>query len=435
MELPRQNVPNPPRGTPNRRRGNRTSLNSPARRTYASENDMAEASFPLVSGGESPLTPQKSASNSPGQGSQPNHKAKSRSGNKSRSKQVTTSPAPPKQGRYTPPQTAASKAAAATAFAGATFHASPAPASLPIPSFLKALDSPGLKDTGAKSEEPSPPASDPEAPTPQPRPLISNLAREESPLDIFFRADRAEKERARRASSANILAPNPGPFSPPVQPASPQEPRTLPNGLGAYRRRPTVQRNSSTGISASELDGTPGRAILPAFSTPYQERIRAAGRSTEKAVQPPPQDVQLSQKQQASPHEDMSERLKRFLAIPTNPSQNQNPQAGANPAPANSYQGWSAQGPHHIPPSSSQPPTAGRGREELQQMADYIRQAPVLPPTANQGRPAMGPQYHPPPAKPTQEELHQMEDSLRRALKIGPRSNGGGAHPNNFQSS
>ncbi|GAB1320586.1 hypothetical protein MFIFM68171_10796 [Madurella fahalii] len=304
----------PQKSTPARRRAKRPVHSPAARKTYASENDMpSEAAFPFELAG--PFTPQKSASNSPAPSSQPNQaRSKPRNGgNKARAKQAS-SPAPAKQGRTTPPQTIAPKSIAAPAFAGATFHASPAPSSLPIPSFLaKALDSPSVRDTSRVSREPSPPATDSEAPTPQHRFLPTDPAREESPLDIFFRAHRAEKERARRASSANILAVSePAPFSPPVQSASPPVPKTLPSGFGARSRRPGFQRNPSGGISASELDGTPGRPMGPAFSTPYQDRIRAA-RSSEKPAESA--EIASLPREQGAPL-DLSEKLKRFLAIP-----------------------------------------------------------------------------------------------------------------------
>ncbi|KAK0623064.1 hypothetical protein B0T14DRAFT_427290 [Immersiella caudata] len=386
-----QQHPNSHRGTPGRRRGNRHSFNSPARKTYASENDMpTDVSYPIDFSAGSPYTPQKFAANSPVPGSQPNNaKSRQRSGNKPRQKQGSTSPAPTKAGRTTPPQSAAMKSAAA-AFAGATFHASPAPSSLPIPSFLaKALDSPGLKETGRASQEPSPPPTDSEAPTPKHRPLVTDIAREESPLDVFFRADRAEKERARRASSANILATNPGPFSPPVQPTSPQEPRTLPNGIGAYRRKPPLQRNPSTGISSSELDGTPGRPMGPAFSTPYQDRIRAAARSAEKQAEPTPSPQTAAQKA----NDALGERLKRFLAVPTAQDQTQQTPTAAAPIPRPSWGGPSVQ---QRPVSPSQSATANGGRSL---------------------------------------ELLNMEDSLRRMLKISPGPNPGAAAPTNYQSS
>ncbi len=167
-----------------------------------------------------------------------------------------------------------------------------------------------MKDPGRVSQEPSPPATDSEAPTPQRFPSAANVTREESPLDLFFRADRAEKEKARRASSANIqsgLPLAPGPFSPPSQPLSPRELRTVPNGVATDPvRRSTILRNPSSGISTSELDGNPGKPMGPAFSTPYQDRIRAA-RSREKPQSGP--------SQQFTATADRTDALKKFLAI------------------------------------------------------------------------------------------------------------------------
>ncbi|KAK5664147.1 hypothetical protein OQA88_362 [Cercophora sp. LCS_1] len=365
-------------------------MNSPARKTYASENDMpTEVPFPMDF--VSPYTPQKASAASAAPNSQPNNgKSKTRSANKPRPKQAATSPGPFKVGRTTPPQSGASKTTA-TAFAGATFHASPAPSSLPIPSFLaKALDSPGINVAQRTSEEPSPPATDSEAPTPQHRPLLGSITREESPLDVFFRADRAEKERARRASSANVLSTNPGPFSPPVVPRSPQEPRTLPNGVSSYRRRPAMQRNTSTGISTSELDGTPGRPMGPAFSTPYNDRIRAAGRSTEKQIEPAPKATPPQFQHQVN--EDLSAELKRFLGISVASNQ---PKSTSAPAPV----------------------AEAFNVDQFKATPQQIPTAPAVTVAANQNKP----------------ELAQMEDSLRRMLKIGPASTLGTPPQSNYQ--
>ncbi|EGS20527.1 uncharacterized protein CTHT_0023600 [Thermochaetoides thermophila DSM 1495] len=373
-----------------RRRAKR-SVNSPAaRKNYASENDIpsCEPSFPLE-----PFTPKKSVANSPALSSQPAQaKSKPRNGNKSRPRQVT-SPGPSRQGRTTPPNTAPSKPAAAQAFAGGTFHASPAPSSLPIPSFLsKALDSPSVQAASRAGREPSPPATDTEAaPTPQHRVLTAYNAHEESPLDIFFRADRAEKERARRASSANIYASTPGFHSPAAHVNSPSEPRTVPNGLfgNGRDRRPGYQRNPSSGISISELDGTPGRPLGPAFATPYQERIRAARASDQQQRAPAPVPAvaqsHVPTEQPASTSE-LTEKLKRFLAISPVQGQNgvqQQPQQLSPPflfAPAQITPSSTSS-----VPSASAVSTSAMGSESITSRSPDIR---------------------------------QMEDSLRRILKL-----------------
>ncbi len=386
-----------------------------------------------------PLTPRKSASNSPAPSSQHNQsKPKPRNGNKGRAKHAS-SPGPAKQGRTTPPQAAPTKLVAdvAAAFAGATFHASPAPSSLPIPSFLaKALDSPSVQETDHASREPSPPATDSEAPTPQQRLLPREINRQESPLDIFFRADRAEKERARRASSANILGPNPVPFSPPNQVRSPPEPKTLPGGLfGASNRRPAFPRNPSSGIPASELDGTPGDTVGPAFSKPYHDRIRAA-RSNNTTKQADPVQSSPSPPQQDQGIQDLSEKLKRFLAIPP---PEVGPQQGQAASPF-------ADIPRHVSPGEHilQPPFSAATRP--------LGAPDGLPPpfASNHGvSDAFAPGYfnagtHPglssPPTTTNPEtgrspEILHMEDSLRRMLKLTMGPAPAAPPPTHYQSS
>ncbi|KAL2134220.1 hypothetical protein VTI74DRAFT_725 [Chaetomium olivicolor] len=405
----------PQKGTPARRRAKRP-VNSPARRTYASENDMgSEPLFPMDLQG--PFTPQKSASNSPAPRSQPNQtKSKPRNGNSKVWAKQVSSPGPARPGRTTPPPTT-NKPVAAPAFAGATFHASPAPSSLPIPSFLaKALDSPSVRDPDA-GREPSPPATDSDAPTPQHRLLSTDPAHQESPLDIFFRADRAEKERARRASSANILGPNPVPFSPPAQIRSPQEPSTLPSNLfGVNNRRPGFQRNSSGGIPTSELDGTPGGPIGPAISRPFQDRIRAARSSVQK--QPGP--VQNSVAPQQDPAtDDRTERLKRLLAIPQAPNRQSPSQGPAAPpgfrdAPRTSPPAMPNPAPTTAAPATSTAPSMPFSSSEASQpyptvsppgMSTMLATSTPPAPALNNGRTA---------------DIQHIEDSLRRILRLSP---------------
>ncbi|AEO69356.1 uncharacterized protein THITE_2119660 [Thermothielavioides terrestris NRRL 8126] len=415
QQQPQQNQ----KSTPARRRGKRP-VNSPAHKTYASENDVpSEGSFPMELAG--PSTPQKPAPNSPVPSSQLNHsKSKPRSGNKLKAKQVS-SPGPAKQGRTTPPPVTAPKPVEAPAFAGATFHASPAPSSLPIPSFLsKALDSPSAKDTDRVTREPSPPATDSEAPTPQHRILTDDVTRRESPLDIFFRADRAEKERARRASSANILGPSHPFFSPPAQIRSPAEPKTLPGGaFSQANRRSWFQRDSPAGIPASELNGIPGRPLGPAFSTPYQDRIRAA-RSGEKQGEPLQKPAPLQPDPVST---DMSERLKRFLAIPASDGPQQAP-AGSPAFLADASPPSGTRSHPILAPSASNMSPAGGFQQS---------RSPLLPPGPADIPPLFSP-HHPAvssmpaasastnPDTSRSAQLLHMEDSLRRLLKLTPAS-------------
>ncbi|KAJ4379156.1 hypothetical protein N0V86_005199 [Didymella sp. IMI 355093] len=98
------------------------------------------------------------------------------------------------------------------AYAGPTFHASPAPSALPIPKFLS-------RSVPAKTAAgpPTPPpdnssGSDSASPSPSPSraPIAIPARHEDSPLDMLFRADKAE-----RAKNTN--------FSPSHAPIRPQQ--------------------------------------------------------------------------------------------------------------------------------------------------------------------------------------------------------------------
>lgn len=95
------------------------------------------------------------------------------------------------------------------AYAGPTFHASPAASSLPMPRFFSksvpeinkapSMQSAIEKETTEESSEQSE-----ESPTPVFARRIGNeQTREESPLDVFFRADREQKERLRKEQGAS----------------------------------------------------------------------------------------------------------------------------------------------------------------------------------------------------------------------------------------
>lgn len=223
------------------------------------------------------LAPQNNANSSA-----PETGSRGKSRNK-KSKNVVTSPAAiTRNDNNTPATTGQSIGAAssakpintpsAAAFAGPTFHASPAPSTLPIPSFYSKSvpDSPEIKGLKPLKEPSSPDSPSPPLP-------VSNLQfrREESPLDIFFRADREEKARARSASSSQTAVTASGPFHPPSEALRASQ--TPPASTNQSRLR-QASKLSSSGMFAVELDASPspGTPYGPAFSTPYSERINAA---------------------------------------------------------------------------------------------------------------------------------------------------------------
>lgn len=301
--------------TPPRRRNGRHPGKASGQKMYASENDASGPSAIAFSQPSQPFTPHKSTSASPDPHSATANPSASRSarsrnaGNKSRGKNTAASPT----GRKTTPPNSlpSTRFTSSTAFAGSTFHASPAPSALPIPSFYSkntTTDSPCPPSSKRPiQQQPSPPATDSEAPTPS----HSFVPTHDSPLEAMFRADRSEKERARRANfaNANLAATRQTLLSPQSLGSGPSEPRTMPhrqeNTFVAGRFQ--VQRSTS-GIPLSELDGTPVGHVGPAFATPYHERIRAAHGSPHSPLDP--------RYAQAEPREDPSEALKRVLFGP-----------------------------------------------------------------------------------------------------------------------
>ena len=354
-----------PKTTPARRRQGRGGGRSAGQKAYASENDAGM--LDMGQHQRAPQTPDKTGSRTPGpQSTQPGSKQRSRTKNKGKVNQ--TSPEGYQYGQSTPPpqqqRRASMKSNAVPAFAGATFHASPAPSALPIPSFLSKTSS--ESPLGRSVAQPSPPVTDNEAPTPT---FSSSVPKShESPLDFMFRAHKQEKARGSRDLSRNHDYRDYDSASP--HPASASRPSTLP------RNTP----GSSGGIDRDELDGSHGLPIGPAFSTPYQERINAARASRNGANQPTGPSPSHQQHQQPS-QDDPTEALKRYLFGGGSSQDNAVQSPPAVPPPQQYH--------HHHPQHQYQP-----------QYQQPQQQTPVV---AADGRSS---------------NIHAMENDLRRILKL-----------------
>lgn len=94
------------------------------------------------------------------------------------------------------------------AYAGPTFNASPAPSSLPIPKLLSKSAPDGA--VGAQATKESPPPEQPEQMLGRGNSYINDHSRVtgNSPLDIFFRADREEKARLKSGSQPDLGSPD-----------------------------------------------------------------------------------------------------------------------------------------------------------------------------------------------------------------------------------
>ncbi len=105
------------------------------------------------------------------------------------------------------------------AYAGPTFHASPAPSALPIPKFLSRSvpaktrtgpPTPPPEDSSDSANSPSPPIASPSR-----APIAHSARHQDSPLDLLFNADKAERAKnihgsppsAGFASPANAIRP------------------------------------------------------------------------------------------------------------------------------------------------------------------------------------------------------------------------------------
>lgn len=301
-------TPSQQRTTPARRKYGRQSTKSAAQKAYASENDIAALETPRT---HAPKTPNKmNETSTPASDfySSQHPNSKSRARNRTKSKNVPPSPDSTQYGRQTPPQRSASiKPGINTAFAGATFHASPAPSALPIPSFLSKPSGESPVALGkAALQEPSPPATDGDVPTPFRPSSVPKM--NESPLDFMFRAHREEKERNFRENIPNHSS-RPSASPQPLQwsdMGGPSKPSSLPH------QRRTYFRQEAGGINSSELDGTPGRPLGPAFSTPYQERIKAA-RSASNSNTSFTKGQTAGYLNEPETVEDSTEALKKYL--------------------------------------------------------------------------------------------------------------------------
>ncbi|OBT67201.1 hypothetical protein VE03_02756 [Pseudogymnoascus sp. 23342-1-I1] len=256
-----------------------------------------------------PRTPQKApngkSDKTPGANMGPGSSAKPKSRGNNRAKNAATTPAAARARPIQQPgQQSMSKPIStpnAAAYAGPTFHASPAPSALPMPSFFSKSvpESPSINISGGRADETNSSSSD-SSPPPIIKARIAEQRQKESPLDFFFNADREEKARARSANSAV------GPFQPPAGPP-PNDYRTPAANNQGRNNNPKFAGGSASSMFAMELDGTPGKPYGPAFSTPYSERINAA-RSTPSLVNSP--SASSSEQQKTT---DRSEALKSFL--------------------------------------------------------------------------------------------------------------------------
>ncbi|PSR83302.1 hypothetical protein BD289DRAFT_287676 [Coniella lustricola] len=321
-----QSIPN--KQTPARRnrggaRGNR------GRKNYASEGDaLSEMPVPT----SFPATPMKSNHASPTPGSQPaNSKSSTRrsTGKKARPNNVSTSPAPLQSMQRTPPPSS-SIAMSSAAFASSSSFHSPAPGSLPRPSFTKFSRSQSCANSNDDTllrvrsdsaaprmhKEPSPPASDTESPSPPLPPNLVVLQQQATPLDFLFDAHRADQEKLRGANSANATSKTSAPFSAP--PGSQHIPNQTIRDDPIPLNLPVQYVEQHHAPYHSPYHKATQTAPLPQhFGLPLHEQARNAVSTEPSVQQPAAKSSQGNHNWQAAtpPHADKSEEMKRLLGI------------------------------------------------------------------------------------------------------------------------
>jgi hypothetical protein len=334
------------------------------------------------------------------------------------------------------------------AYAGPTFHSSPAASSLPMPSFysksLPAVTASPALAPSAQLDGHDKAESDTYHLQPDQTEDLSSKGREPSPLDFMFEAARKARGSPQGQSPETRLG------------------RLSPFEDGPRQIIRTPGESSSDSVFPFELDGNGGRSMSvgPAFATPYKERMAEALRSRQGLNNPSPQNLNERQRK------EKSDALKRLLASGS-------PQRSPNKSDANGYFPDRTIVPLSSDPhdahtrnrsSSSTPKDHFRNVSDTTQGRDAFCQRPVsshlrrefqpdgyqlpvelesdsaLSPRATPGgrsghRPSSTQTYHQPLGQPSHPTLNstmqtrsfssaqKLEDDLRRALKLDVASN------------
>ncbi|KAF7514293.1 hypothetical protein GJ744_000063 [Endocarpon pusillum] len=197
------------------------------------------------------------------------------------------------------------------AYAGPTFHSSPAASSLPMPSFysksLPTVSASPRSTTTNQLDGEGPADSDAETLMPINSEGSTLRGREPSPLDFMFEAARKARNSP-KTQSPDFRVGRLSPFDdiPKTTPQTPGDP-------------------SSESVFPFELDGNGGRSLSvdPSFATPYRDRIEALRSPKVQSVTP----IQgMGEKERR----EKSEALKRFLT-------NGSPQSSPHKPDMNSY--------------------------------------------------------------------------------------------------
>jgi hypothetical protein len=235
------------------------------------------------------------------------------------------------------------------AYAGPTFHSSPAPSALPMPSFYsKSLPSiPSTKTPDIVEESEGRVAGEAKEENPPTSQADDAGKRQSTPLDFLFEAARQARDTPRADSpasrSANLSALEDSPLS-----------------------RSPSRREGGEAVFPFELDGNGSNhySVGPPFATPYKERITALRSSSASPSMPSPAMDEVERKTK-------TEALKQLLM---NAQATPHPAAQAAPYTSDTTNPFNARAPkfhspiprfhstrHHSGPSTPAPPFPSPG--------------------------------------------------------------------------
>ncbi|KAL9623279.1 MAG: hypothetical protein Q9160_002386 [Pyrenula sp. 1 TL-2023] len=303
-----------------------------------------------------------------------NHASKGSEGNNKHSKHTKgTGNTRPSSNSDSKTHTKQSGTPIKAAYAGPTFHSSPAPSALPMPSFLsKPVPDAGqtsLRPSHDESEElpDSSSASSASGPTTdtEEKPHPDAFGREPSPLDFLFDAARQARQtpHAQSPSALSIVA-TPGDESP-------------------SRRLQSAKTSTNGKAFPFEVEGPSEQSdgsIGPSFATPYQARMDAAkaSRSEPKIGSPALDEQERKAKTEALKNLLIKAQSPRSAsASPATSRSNVNqrePQTGLPGALAPWQQARHASGPPT--PSPGQPGSAGTYIDPFQRSTSQPRADP-----------------------------------------------------------
>ncbi|KAJ5169147.1 uncharacterized protein N7482_004741 [Penicillium canariense] len=312
----------------------------------------------------------------------------------------------------------------AAAYAGPTFHASPAPSALPIPSFFsKSFPESDLAPTLETDSDNADMEPDLETTPSKPRaaraqPAAAEVKAQPSPLDFLFKAA--------------VQARTPNSMSSPEVATRVRSPHTDSKVL------PSNPNHTPGGMFPMDLENERARAspIGPSFAPSYQDRmnaLRSASSPSQSSASAPAPDATTEDQRRIK-----TEQLKYMLLNP----RPQNPPSSSASPPVQAQPGYygphrpniNSTVPHYATPmrtSSGPPATLSQGYSAGQQQ-------PVHPTTTNAGRPSY-PYSHANGSQP----LRNTTSPLRREVpRVNGRSNGyhsnahhsNGYHSNGYHS-